>query len=60
MVEERIKIDAGVAAEDRYAGMSMVEERVRALSDAVDDLIKRMIKLEQRVYSLEREMGRSR
>ena len=34
----------------------MVEERVRALSDAVDDLIKRVIELEQRVYSLEREM----
>ena len=36
-----------------------MEERIKALSDALDDLIKRVINLEQRVYSLEREMGRS-
>ena len=29
---------------------------MKALSDAVDDLIERMIKLEKRVYSLEREV----
>ena len=34
----------------------MVEERIKALSDAMDDLIKRVIELEGRVNSLEREM----
>ena len=33
-----------------------MEERMKALSDAVDDLIKRVIELEGRVYSLEREV----
>ena len=33
-----------------------MEERIKALSDAVDDLIKRVIELEGRVNSLEREM----
>ena len=37
---------------------SEMEERIRVLSDAVDDLIERVIKLEQRVDSLEREAGR--
>ena len=36
--------------------MSAVEERIKALSDAVDDLIRRVIELENRVYSLEREV----
>ena len=33
-----------------------MEERIKALSDAMDDLIKRVIELEGRVNSLEREM----
>ena len=33
-----------------------MEERIKALSDALDDLIKRVIELEGRVNSLEREM----
>ena len=35
--------------------MIVTEERMKALSDAVDDLIRRVIALEQRVYSLERD-----
>ena len=35
-----------------------MEEQIRALSDAVDDLIARVIRLERRVDSLEREAGR--
>lgn len=33
-----------------------MEEKIRALSDAVDDLILRMVRLERKVESLEREM----
>ena len=33
-----------------------MEERIKALSDAVDDLILRVIMLEEKVCSLEREM----
>ena len=43
----------------------MTEERLKALSDAIDDLIKRIIKLEEqvknleyRIYSLECQAGR--
>ena len=35
-----------------------MEKRIRVLSDALDDLIERVIKLERRVDSLEREAGR--